>query len=85
MVLAVLTPGATEVDEVTDLQPGEPLFYRSVIRSGARLTYGQTERILDGREPTELEIDEGLRLAERLATELRRRRFARGGRRWSAG
>jgi ribonuclease R len=61
-----------------DLQPGEPVFYRSVIRSRARLTYGQAERILAGDEQAEPEIAEGLRLAELLATELRRRRFARG-------
>ncbi len=60
------------------LGAGEPLFYRSVIRSRARLTYGQAERILAGREQAETEIDQGLRLAERLATELRERRFARG-------
>ena len=61
-----------------DLEAGEPLFYRSVIRSRARLTYGQAERILAGREAAEPDVEEGLRLAERLATELRRRRFARG-------
>jgi ribonuclease R len=60
------------------LQSGEPLFYRSVIRSRARLTYGQAERMLSGRERARPEIGDGLRLAERLATELRRRRFARG-------
>jgi ribonuclease R len=60
------------------LQPGTPLFYRSVIRSRARLTYGQAQRILRDGEQAEPEVEEGLRLAERLATELRRRRFARG-------
>jgi ribonuclease R len=61
-----------------DLEPGEPSFYRSVIRSRERLTYGQAERILGGAEQASTEITEGLRLAERLALELRRRRFARG-------
>jgi ribonuclease R len=60
------------------LQPGTPLFYRSAIRSRARLTYGQAQRILRGDERAELEVEEGLGLAERLTTELRRRRFARG-------
>ncbi len=60
------------------LVAGEPTFCRSVIRSRARLTYGQAEAILAGREEVESEVAEGLRLAERLATELRRRRFARG-------
>ncbi len=67
-----------EVPFDAGLGAGEPLFYRSVIRSRARLTYGQVERILAGREQADAEIDDGLRLAERLATELRRRRFARG-------
>jgi ribonuclease R len=52
---------------------GEPLFYRSVINSNARLTYGQAER----RE-AEPAILEQLELNAELATELRRRRFARG-------
>ena len=60
------------------LEPGEASFYRSVIRSDARLSYGQAERILGGKEPAAAEVAEGLRLAERLALELRRRRFARG-------
>jgi ribonuclease R len=67
-----------EVPFGADLQAGRPLFYRSVIRSSARLTYGQAEQTLTGREHAHPEIGDGLRLAERLATELRRRRFARG-------
>jgi ribonuclease R len=61
-----------------DLRPGEPVFYRSVIRSRERLTYGRAEAILAGRESADEELAEGLRLAERLALELRRRRFDRG-------
>jgi ribonuclease R len=68
-----------EVPFDASLRTGEPLFYRSVIRSRARLTYGQAQRILDGAEEApDVEVGEGLRLAEQLATELRRRRFARG-------
>ncbi len=52
---------------------GEPLFYRSVINSNARLSYGQAER----RE-AEPAILEQLDLNAEVATELRRRRFARG-------
>jgi ribonuclease R len=52
---------------------GEPLFYRSVIRSDARLTYGQAER-----RDAPPAILEQLDLNAELATELRRRRFARG-------
>ncbi len=61
-----------------NLELGEPAFYRSVIRSRARLTYGQAERILRGDESAEPGIAEGLRLAETVALDLRRRRFARG-------
>jgi ribonuclease R len=57
---------------------GTPAFYRSVIRSDARLTYGQAERGLAGTDQLDVEIEETLRLAEGLAEELRRRRFARG-------
>ena len=60
------------------LPEGEPSFYRSVIRSGARLTYGQAEAILAGRERAEPEVGEALRRAETLAQMLRDRRFARG-------
>jgi ribonuclease R len=60
------------------LEPGEPSFYRSVIRSRERLTYGQAERILGGKEQASAEVLEALQLAERLALELRQRRFARG-------
>jgi ribonuclease R len=60
------------------LDAGEASFYRSAIRSRQRLTYGQAELILAGKERADEEIVEGLRLAERLAEELRRRRFARG-------
>ena len=60
------------------LTMGTPSFYRSVIRSDARLTYGQAERALAGTEQLDGEVGETLRLAEQLAEELRRRRFARG-------
>jgi ribonuclease R len=60
------------------LDGGEPTFYRSVIRSDARLTYGQVEAILAGRERAEPGLTEALRRAERLAQRLRDRRFARG-------
>jgi ribonuclease R len=52
---------------------GEPSLYRSVIRSDARLTYGQAER---------READPGIAAAldrtDRVTRELRDRRFARG-------
>jgi len=67
-----------EIPFDAELNPGTPLFYRSVIRSDARLTYGQAQRILREGERIDAEVEEGLRLAERVATELRRRRFARG-------
>jgi ribonuclease R len=64
---------------------GEPLFYRSVIRSDARLSYGQAQRILAGSEAAPDAVSEGLRLAQRLSAELRRRRFARGALRIETG
>jgi ribonuclease R len=67
------------------LEPGEPSCYRSVIRSRERFTYGQVERILSGRERANGEVGEGLALAETLAEELRRRRFARGALRVETG
>ncbi|HYX77168.1 MAG TPA: RNB domain-containing ribonuclease, partial [Gaiellaceae bacterium] len=60
------------------LPEGEPTFYRSMIRSAARLSYGQAEAILAGREQAEPELVEALRRAETLARTLRDRRFARG-------
>ena len=67
-----------EVPFGAKLEAGEASFYRSVIRSDAQLSYGQAERILAAEEPAAAEVVEGLKLAERLALELRRRRFARG-------
>ncbi len=67
------------------LELAEPAFYRSVIRSDERLSYGQAQRILKGGESIRDEIADALRRAERLSTELRRRRFARGALRIEAG
>jgi ribonuclease R len=61
-----------------ELAAGEPVFYRSLIRSRERLTYGHAEAILAGRERAGEELVEALTLAERLALELRRRRYRRG-------
>ena len=52
---------------------GEPLFYRSVINSRARLTYGEAER-----RDAAPEILEQLELAAELASALRTERFRRG-------
>jgi ribonuclease R len=52
---------------------GDPLFYRSTIRSDARLTYGEAER-LEG-SPEVLEV---LALNDELAQRLRKARFDRG-------
>ena len=67
-----------EIPFDVELRAGEPTFYRSVIRSSQRFTYGQVERILAGQERVDEELEQALRLAERLTAELRRRRFARG-------
>jgi ribonuclease R len=69
-----LRPHQDRLCVTVELPPqGEALFYRSVIRSRARLTYGQAER-----RDAEPEILEQLELAGELASALRERRFARG-------
>jgi ribonuclease R len=68
-----------------ELVPGKPEFYRSLIRSRERLTYSRAEAILGDRERVDDELSTALRLAERLALELRRRRFARGALRIETG
>lgn len=60
------------------LDAGEAVFYRSLIRSDARLTYSGAEAALAGRERLEGDVGEALALAQRLSAELRRRRFERG-------
>jgi ribonuclease R len=62
----------------SELRPGEATFYRSLIRSRARLTYSRAEAILAGRERIGEDVTDALRLAERVALDLRRRRFERG-------
>ena len=64
---------------------GAHSFYRSQIRSDERLTYGQAESILAGSEQTQPAVQEALRRAEKLAEELRRRRFGRGALRIETG
>jgi ribonuclease R len=72
--LCSLRPHLDRLCVTVELGPGEePRFYRSVIRSDARLTYGQAER----REAPP-EVLEALALNDELAQELRRQRFARG-------
>jgi len=74
-----------EVPFDASLEPGEPLFYRSLIRSRERLTYARVEAVLAGREHAGAELAEALRMAERIALELRRRRFGRGALRIETG
>jgi ribonuclease R len=72
-----LRPNQDRLCVTVEVAPdGEPSFYRSVIRSRERLTYGQVQWILDGKEQHEL-ADE-VRLADSVSTDLRRRRFGRG-------
>jgi ribonuclease R len=72
--LCSLRPNLDRLCVTVEFPPvGEPSFYRSVIRSRARLTYAQAE--LRDAEP---EVAEALGLADRRTTDLRRRRFARG-------
>ncbi len=72
--LCSLRPQVERLCVTVEIPPaGEPSFYRSVIRSDARLTYGQAER----REAPAAVL-EALALNDELASELRRRRFGRG-------
>ena len=68
----------TEVLLDAEYRCGEPRFYRSLIRSNARLSYGQVERILSGKESAAPELTSALELTDRASSALRRRRFARG-------
>jgi ribonuclease R len=69
-----LRPHEDRLCLTVELPPsGEPRFYRSVIRSDARLTYGQAER----RE-AEPDIAAALERTDRLTAAVRERRFARG-------
>jgi ribonuclease R len=71
--LCSLRPGVDRFCVTVELPPrGEPTFYRSVIRSDARLTYGQAQRREVPRH-----IDAELELAAAYSAELRRQRFAR--------
>ncbi|MBV8397023.1 MAG: RNB domain-containing ribonuclease [Actinobacteria bacterium] len=72
--LCSLRPYQDRLTVTVEIPPrGEPTFYRSVINSRARLTYAEAQR-----RDAPPEIVEQLALADELATELRRGRFARG-------
>ncbi len=72
--LCSLRPNVDRLTVTVEFPPeGEPRFYRSVIRSDARLTYPQAH----SRE-AEPSIAEALELGWGYAAELRRARFARG-------
>jgi ribonuclease R len=72
-----LRPNVDRLTVTVEISPsGETSFYRSVIRSRERFTYGQVQRILDGQEQHELA--DHVRLADRVSADLRRRRFTRG-------
>ena len=72
--LCSLKEGVDRLCVTVEFPPeGEPNFYRSVIRSNARLTYGQAQR----RDVPPWVADE-LELAAAYSADLRRKRFARG-------
>ena len=69
-----LRPHVDRFCVTVELPPsGQPTFYRSVIRSDARLTYGQAQR-RDVPEAVAAELE----LAAAYSADLRHRRFARG-------
>ena len=66
-----------EMDLVgTDVRRVE--FHRSLIRSDARLTYGQVDEVFEGRSPAEEPWAEPLAAAREVARALRERREVRG-------
>jgi ribonuclease R len=72
--LCSLRPDQDRLCVTVEIPPGgEPQFYRSVIRSDARLTYGQAEE-----RDAPAAVLEALELNDELARELRQARFARG-------
>jgi ribonuclease R len=72
--LCSLRPNVERLCVTVEFAPGgAPTFYRSVIRSDARLTYGQAQR-----RDVPGEVADELELAAEYSAELRRRRFARG-------
>jgi len=72
--LCSLRPGQDRLCVTVEFPPtGEPLFYRSVIHSDARLSYGQVER---GDIPEAVAAE--VRLADEYTRAVRDRRFARG-------
>jgi ribonuclease R len=72
--LCSLRPHVERLCVTVEFPPaGEPSFYRSVIRSDARLTYGQAQR-----RDVPTEVADELELAAAHSADLRRRRFARG-------
>ncbi len=72
--LCSLRPYTDRLTVTVEFPPNEtPKIYRSVIRSDARLTYGQAERREAGPE-----IAAALERTDRLTARLRERRFARG-------
>ncbi|HEY3185599.1 MAG TPA: RNB domain-containing ribonuclease [Gaiellaceae bacterium] len=72
--LCSLRPHLDRLTVTVELPPrGDATFYRSVIRSDARLTYGQAQR-----KEAPAAIIEQLELNDEVASELRRQRFARG-------
>jgi ribonuclease R len=69
-----LRPNEDRLCVTVEMPPnGEPTFYRSIIRSKARLTYGEAER-----RQAERAVVAALELTDRLTAEMRDRRFARG-------
>jgi len=69
-----LRPDEDRLCVTVELPPsGPPQFYRSIIRSRARLTYAQAER-----RDAEHHVAAALELTDRLTGAVRERRFARG-------
>ncbi len=77
--LCSLRPDADRNAVTIEVGPdGAMRAYRSLIRSGARLSYPQAERILDGEEGHRPDVEAALRELAGASRRLREQRFARG-------
>jgi ribonuclease R len=74
-----------EIPFAPSLEPGEAVFYRSLIRSSERLTYSDAAAILAGQARADTAVGSALRLAGRVSDHLRRRRYRRGALRIETG
>lgn len=84
-VLCSLNPNVDRLAMVAEMKVsfqgelGESKFYEAVIKSHARITYGEAQEVFDGKTPENLmPLEKEIKLAGDLAKILMARRFAQG-------